>query len=216
MRHSLGPMFAIVLLVAAPRPAGALELHHGPELQGGLGHYTLGDEWAGAFDARWKWEGGVGWFAEVAGPAGLRLGSGLSYRRVADELRSHVTVTSGPETWEFDYRSELALDEIAWPLRVEHAVPGLPMLGIELGAQAEYVLRAVQDNGADPDPAPTIAVRRGVPAAQVFEDVGTFGGASTSSPSRRGASGRRRARAWPGARGCSRATQRWSRATSGG
>lgn len=85
-------------------------------------------------------------------------------------------MTSGPDTWEFDQRSRLALDEIALPLRVEHVVPGLPMLGIELGAQAEYVLRAVQDNRSDPDPAPTIAERRGVPAARIFEVMGTFGG----------------------------------------
>lgn len=44
MRLMTGTLCAILCLAAPVSRARAFEWHHGPELQGGLGHYTLSDE----------------------------------------------------------------------------------------------------------------------------------------------------------------------------
>ncbi|MCC6652787.1 MAG: hypothetical protein IT348_16665 [Candidatus Eisenbacteria bacterium] len=160
---------SLLWLVSAP--VGATGLKYGLELQGGMGQYTLDDEWSWAFENRWRWDGGAGLFAEMEGPAGLRFGTGLAYRRVGDVLRSRLTFDgfSGPTSLEF--RASLALDQLALPARVEHAVPGVPALALELGAQMDYTLSAVYDF-SDLPPLPARPARR---YAQIFEDVGTIG-----------------------------------------
>ena len=62
-----------ILLWLVSAPAGAMGLKYGLELQGGMGQYTLDDEWAQAFENRWRWDGGAGFFAEMEGPGGLRV-----------------------------------------------------------------------------------------------------------------------------------------------
>lgn len=159
MKRILGILFACVVLAA---PAHALALRHGIELNAGVSRY----DWETTrpnLDTRWGPALGAGVFVEGALPSGFRLGTGFGYRYSGEEVRA--TASSGGQPYEI--RSKLRMQGLVLPLRLEHAIPGVPVLALELGLQAEYVLKVEEKYEDNTYP----ALRPARPSAVIFEDL---------------------------------------------
>ncbi len=132
-----------ILMLCAASLAAAGEWKHGLELQGGMGHWSAyefpGVDLSGV-DFRWRPAFGLGAYVEHPVGAGLTLGAGLAYRLVGDEVRDRME-SSGTR---YEFRSRVTVQQLTLPVRLEHAVPGVPALSVEVGAQAEYVLKAME------------------------------------------------------------------------
>ncbi len=159
MKRILGILIACLVLAT---PARALSLRHGIELSAGMSRYDW-ETTLPSIDTRWGPALGAGVFLEGELPSGFRLGTGLGYRYSGEEARSTGSIGGQP----YEIRSKLRMQGLALPLRLEHAIPGIPALALELGVQAEYVLKVEEKYEDNTYP----ALRPARPSAVIFEDL---------------------------------------------
>lgn len=190
MRTALRSVACLALIgIAAVLPASShAGLHHGLELQGGISQYTLDSGLRGSSESRWSPVLGAGWYFESGPCSGFRLGTGLSYRRVGDEIYSQFNFLGTGYT----SQAFLMLDQVVLPLRVEWSVHQFGRLGIEAGAQFEYALKGMEQVQGGK----SVGLQSSRPTAQIFENLrNTFeitsalrrlGGAATAGASLRG------------------------------
>ncbi|MBI5171168.1 MAG: PorT family protein [Candidatus Eisenbacteria bacterium] len=164
MRGVLHSIVALACLASFTGTAGAsgLSLRSGIELGAGMSRYDW-ETTVPNIDTRWGPALGAGLFVEGELPSGFRLGTGLGYRYTGEEARS--TASLGGQRYEI--RSKLRMHGLALPLRLDHAIPRIPALALELGVQAEYVLKAEEKYEDNTYP----ALRSTRPSAVIFEDL---------------------------------------------